>query len=182
MKVELSQSRSSHSLRNKVGRVVWGAVWLGLYRSSPRPLHFWRRSLLRVFGAKIGAGARPSASARVWAPWNLEMGEFSRLGADVDCYSVDKIRIGAHAIVSQYSYLCTASHDPSDPHFGLTTAPITIEDGAWVAADVFVGPGVTVGEGSVVGARSSIFKSLEPWVIAVGNPARVLKKRELRTS
>src|SRR5438045_3024355 len=79
---------SAHSLRNKLGRVVWGVVRALLYRPSPRPFHAWRRLLLRVFGAKIGRGARPYSTAVVWAPWNLEMGDNSCLGDYVDCYSV----------------------------------------------------------------------------------------------
>lgn len=58
---------------NKFMRAVWGLVWLGLYRPSPVPLHAWRRFLLRLFGAKIGAGAHPYPSSRIWAPWNLVM-------------------------------------------------------------------------------------------------------------
>src|SRR5690606_18499233 len=103
------------TLENKIGRAVWHIVWLCLYRPTPRPFHRWRCWLLRLFGAKIGVGVRAYQSARVWAPWNLEMGDYSCLGDWVDCYSVDKIRIGAHATVSQYSYLCTASHDYEAP-------------------------------------------------------------------
>jgi putative colanic acid biosynthesis acetyltransferase WcaF len=98
----------------------------------------------------------------------------------VDCYSVDKIRIGRHATVSQYSYLCTASHDIEDPHMPLVTAPISIEEGAWVAADVFIGPGVTIGDGAVVGARSAVFKDVDPWTVVAGNPARYIRNRELK--
>jgi putative colanic acid biosynthesis acetyltransferase WcaF len=121
--------------------------------------------------------AHPYPSAKIWAPWNLEMGDHSCLSEKVDCYSVDTIRLGPHAIVSQYSFLCTASHDYTDPTMPLITAPIIIEAGAWVAADVFVGPGVTIGEGAVVGARSSVFKDVDPWTVIAGNPARAIKKR-----
>lgn len=136
--------------------------------------------LLRLFGAKIGKGAHPHPSARIWAPWNLEMGDHSCLGFHTDCYCVAKIRIGNHATVSQYSYLCAASHDIEKPDMPLMMAPIMIGDGAWVAADVFVGPGVTVGEGAVVGARASILRDVEPWTVVAGNPARVLRKRVLQ--
>lgn len=111
------------------------------------------------------------------------MGEHSCLGDYVDCYSVDRITLGPHATVSQYSYLCSAGHDYTDPRMPLTTAPITIAQGAWVAADVFIGPGVTVGDGAVVGARSSVFKNVAPWTVVAGNPVRVIKQRtvEART-
>jgi putative colanic acid biosynthesis acetyltransferase WcaF len=98
----------------------------------------------------------------------------------VDCYSADKIRIGRHATVSQYSYLCTASHDIEDPRMQIVIAPISIGEGAWITADVFIGPGVTIGEGAVVGARSAVFKDVAPWTIVAGNPAKYIRNRELR--
>jgi putative colanic acid biosynthesis acetyltransferase WcaF len=168
---------SPHPLTNRLARAVWGAVWLILFRPSPRVFYGWRRFLLRVFGARIGHGARIHASARIWAPWNLEMGRYSCLSHRVDCYSVNTIRIGAYATVSQYGFLCAASHDPDSADMTLTTAPIAIGDHAWLAADVFVAPGVTVGEGAVIGARSSAFKHVPEWTIAVGNPSRVVRKR-----
>lgn len=108
------------------------------------------------------------------------MDEFSCLASDVDCYCVAPIRIGAHATVSQYSYLCGASHDYDSPCMPLTAAPITIEDQAWICADVFIGPGVVVGQGAVVGARASVFKNVEPWTVVGGNPAKFIKNRVLR--
>jgi len=173
---------SPHSLANRAVRALWGAVWLLLFRPSPKPLHGWRRMLLRLFGARIGHGAVVHASARIWAPWNLEMGPLACLSHRVDCYAVDRIRIGARAVVSQYSFLCAASHDIDQPDMPLIHAPITIGDHAWVAADVFVGPGVTIGEGAVVGARASVFKSVPPWTVVAGNPARLLRKRKCTTN
>lgn len=90
--------------------------------------------------------------------------------------------IGAHVGISQYSFLCTASHDIADPHLRLIHAPIRIDDAAWVAADAFVGPGVHIGAGAVVGARASVFKDVDPWTVVCGNPARLLKKREIRSA
>ncbi len=108
------------------------------------------------------------------------MGDYSCLGDHVDCYCVDKIRIGAHATVSQYSYLCAASHDYTDPAMPLMTAPISIGERAWVTADVFVAPGISIGEGAVVLARSSVFRDIEPWVVAAGSPATAIKPRVWR--
>jgi putative colanic acid biosynthesis acetyltransferase WcaF len=168
---------SSHPLSNRLARALWGGIWLLLFRPSPRIFPAWRRILLRRFGARIGRGVRVDASARIWAPWNLEMGSYSCLGPRVDCYSVDTIRIGAYATVSQYSFLCAVSHDPDSAEMTLTTAPIVIGDHAWIAADVFIAPGVMVGEGAVIGARSSVFKTVPEWIIAVGSPAREIRKR-----
>lgn len=108
------------------------------------------------------------------------MGNHSCLSHHVDCYCVAPVGIGSHATVSQYSYLCAASHDFEQASMPLVTAPIVIGEGAWVAADVFVGPGVTIGEGAVVGARSTVLKDVEPWTIVAGNPATFKRKRELR--
>lgn len=169
----------AQALRNKCGRLLWQTVWLSLYRPSPRPLHGWRRFLLRLFGADVRRGAHPYPSARIWAPWNLTMGEGSCLGDYVDCYSVDQITLEPHVTVSQYSFLCTASHDYRVENRPLITGPIRIGSRAWVAADVFVGPGVMIGEGAVVGACSSVFRNVDPWTVVGGNPARIIKKLSL---
>jgi putative colanic acid biosynthesis acetyltransferase WcaF len=162
-------------------RVLWWLTWASMFRLSPRPLFAWRRFLLRAFGARIARGANVHGSCKIWAPWNLEMGEFSCLAFSVDCYSVARVSIEPHATVSQYAYLCTASHDITDPHMKLVAAPISVGRGAWVAAGAFVGPGVTIGEGAVVGARAVVMRDVEDWAVVVGNPARVIKRRELRS-
>jgi putative colanic acid biosynthesis acetyltransferase WcaF len=172
------------TIRNKLVRLIWNIVWVLLYRPTPRLVHFWRIFLLRLFDAKIGRGVHAYPSAKVWAPWNLTMLEGSCISEAVDCYCVDKVTIGRNATVSQYSYLCTASHDfrgvdiRNSPNMPLITAPIFIGDYAWVAADVFIGPGVTVGEGAVVGARSTVTKNVEAWSVVAGNPARKIGERK----
>ncbi len=171
---------SSFPLWHRLMRFVWGLVWLTLFRPSPRPMHGWRRGLLKLFGAQIGYGSRVYPKARVWAPWNLVMGEYSCLSDDVDCYCVAKIHIGSRVTVSQYSYLCGATHDHKDPLMRLVAMPIVIHDWVWVCADVFVGPGVILGEGAVVGARSSVYKDVPSWKVCVGNPAAAVKDRQLR--
>jgi putative colanic acid biosynthesis acetyltransferase WcaF len=174
-KTEPSGYPSPHSRTNQLMRILWRTVWLVAYRPSPKIFHGWRRFLLRLFGAKIANDAYPHPSVKIWAPWNLEMGPLSCLGPDVDCYCVDRVVIGARATVSQYSFLCTASHDYHDPLMSLVTAPIVIGERAWVAADVFIGPGVTIGAGAVVGARSSVYRNVETQTVVVGNPARILR-------
>lgn len=167
-----------HSRFNRGMRILWRIVWFVAYRPSPRMLHGWRRFLLRLFGARIERDAYPYPSTKIWAPWNLEMGSQSCLGPDVDCYCVDKVVIKAWATVSQYSFLCTATRDYRELRMPLVTAPIVIGERAWVAADVFIGPGVTIGEGAVVGARASVYRNVEPWTVVGGNPARLIAKRE----
>lgn len=178
--VDVSETYSIHSRKNKIGRILWGLVYLLLFRPSPKPLHAWRRFLLRLFGAKMAPHTYVYSSCKIWAPWNLEMREYACISHYVDCYCVSRITIGAHATVSQYSFLCGATHDAFDPQMRLIAAPITIEDKAWICADVFVGPGVTIGEGTVVGARASVFKDLPAWKICVGSPAVPVKDRKIR--
>ena len=165
------------SLKNKMARVLWHSVWLVLYRPTPRPFHAWRCFLLRLFGAQLGNAVHPYPSARIWAPWNLEMGDHSCLSESVDCYCVDKIRIGSNTTISQYSFLCTASHDYTQEAMPLVSAPITIGERVWITADVFIGPGVTIGDGAVVTARSCVFSDLPPWMVSRGNPAVPLRPR-----
>ena len=118
-------------------------------------------------------------SVRIWAPWQLTVGEEGTVSHYVDCYCVAPVSIGAHATVSQYSFLCTATHDVEDPNMRLVTAPITVGDSAWVCADVFVAPGVKVGEGAVVGARAVVTGDVAAWTVVAGNPARVIGTRQL---
>lgn len=108
------------------------------------------------------------------------MGDDSCLSHHVDCYNVAKITLGKKATVSQYSFLCTATHDYTTKNFPLLVAPISIGANTWVTADVFIGPGVNIGEGAVINARSSVFSNIEPWVVAKGNPAEAYKARIIK--
>ena len=172
---------SPHSLGNKIGRTLWGIVWVLLFLPSPKLMFGWRRFLLRLFGAKVGRGAKIMPAARIWAPWNLAIGDHGTISFRADCYCVDKIHIGAHATVSQSAHLCTASHDIADPHMCLVTAPIVIGDGAWIGAGAFVGMGTTIGDGAIAAARAVVTRDVEPWTVVGGNPAEVIKKRVLHS-
>ena len=164
----------------KVKRGIWIVVWLLFFRPTPRGMfNGWRLFLLRLFGAKIGKGSKVAASCFVWAPWNLEMGELSVLGDSVDCYAMNKIRIGSKVAISQRTFLCTGSHDISSLRRPLITKPIIIGDHCWVAAEVMVMPGVEIGTGAVVGARSVVIKDLPEWMVCGGYPCVPLKKRSI---
>ncbi|SFD29858.1 MULTISPECIES: putative colanic acid biosynthesis acetyltransferase [Algibacter] len=179
-KVDLSEYKNNFSRKNQIARLLWSVVWLLFARPLPRRLgNGWKLFLLRLFGAKVHAKAVVYSSVRIYMPWNLEMHEYSCLAPEVDCYNVDKITIGAHATVSQKTYLCAASHDINKKDYPLITAPITVKDQAWIGAAVFIGMGVTIGEGAVVGATASVFKDVEPWTIVGGNPAKFIKKRNI---
>lgn len=167
----------SFSLNNRILRVVWGICWLLLARWTPPPLHRWRALVLRMFGARIGHGSRIYSSAHIWLPANLVMGERAVLGPRVRCYNQGRITIGDRVTISQDASLCASSHDISDPHFQLVLRSITIGADAWIAAEAFVGPGVQVGEGAVLGARGVAVRDLSPWTVYGGNPAKLLKPR-----
>lgn len=171
---------SPHGVGNRFARVAWGAVQGTLFRFSPRPLHAWRNLLLRAFGADLHPTARVYPRARVWGPWNLTMHAGATIADDVDCYCVDRITIGERTVVSQYSYLCGATHDFTLRDRPLTPMPITIGADVWIAADVFVAPGVEIGDETVVGARSGVFSNLPARAICMGTPARKTRERIYR--
>jgi putative colanic acid biosynthesis acetyltransferase WcaF len=152
-------------------------VYFSLFRFTPVPFHGFRRLILRCFGASISNSARIYPSCHIWAPWNLRMGARTTLGSHVICYNVDRVELLERSIVSQYSHLCTASHDYESVDFETVAEPIMIGPRAWVAADSFIGMGVHVGDSAIVGARAVVFRDVEPYTIVGGNPARVLKRR-----
>ena len=180
-KVDLSTYQNKLSRKNQLARFFWNLVWAVFVRPLPRSIgNSWKLFLLRLFGAKVHSTAVVYSSVRVYMPWNLEMKAFSCLSPEVDCYNVDKIIIGAHATVSQKTYLCAASHDISKPNHPLVTAPIIIQDQAWVGASAYIGMGVTIGQGAVVGATASVYKDVAPWTVVGGNPAKFIKKRGIK--
>jgi putative colanic acid biosynthesis acetyltransferase WcaF len=168
---------SSHSTANKLARALWGVVWLFLFRPSPEIVHGWRRGLLRLFGARIGANVKVMPSVQCWAPWNLSVGDHTSISHGADLYAVDKIVVGSHVTISQRAFICTASHNIDHLNMPLVTAPVKIFDGAWICAEAYVHPGVTVGVDAVVGVRACAFKNVEPLQVVGGNPARVIRMR-----
>lgn len=168
---------STWTTREKIGRTLWYWVQATLFRLSPRPMYRWRGWLLRLFGADIHSTARIRPTVRIEVPWHLSIGASSSVGDFAILYCLGTIRIGRNVTVSQYAHLCAGTHDFTRRDMPLLRPPIAIEDEAWIAADVFVGPEVTIGAGCVVGARSSVFADLPAWSICVGNPARRVRER-----
>ena len=171
------QVRVVFSRREQIGRVLW---WIGgflLFKCSLRPMYAWRRWVLRWFGAKVGARASIQRSARIDLPWNLEIGPDSTIGENVWVHTLDKVRIGDHVTISQRVFLCTGTHDYTRPEFDLLRKPISIQRGVWIAADAFIGPGVTIGEDAVIGVRSVVLKNMPPGMVCVGHPCVPLKPR-----
>lgn len=156
---------------------LWWAVQSTLFRLSPQVMYRWRAFLLRLFGAKIGKNVVIRPSVKITYPWKLTLGDYAWVGDDAVLYTLGTITIGANAVISQKSYLCTGSHDYASTHFDINATPIVIGEKCWLATDVFVAPGVTIGAGTVVGARSSVFKSLPANAVCRGNPAVVTRER-----
>ena len=176
---DLSRFRMPDGFRGRPGWYVqaWWLVQTCFFHTSPQFLYGWRRWLLRLFGARVGKGVVIRPTASVQFPWKVTIGDYAWVGDEVNLYSLGGIHIGDNAVISQRSYICTGSHRADDPTFPITQQPIVIEAECWVATDVFVGPGVTIGRGTVVGARSSVFTSLPPGKVCLGSPARVVGDR-----
>lgn len=163
---------------NQFKRFLWIVISSTIFRILiGSPFRHVRTFLLRLFGAKIPYCSSVYQSCKIYAPWNLYIGKYTCVGPNSELYNKDIITIGDNCVISQGAFLCTASHDITDKINPLITKPIILEDGVWVAADAFVGMGVTVGEGAVVGARAAVFKDVEPWTVVGGNPAKFIKKR-----
>lgn len=168
------------SVREKFGRAAWVVVESTLFRFSPKRADRFRAWLLRLFGAQIEG--RPEVlrrTVRIEVPWNIDLGDRVQIGDHARLYSLGPIRIGAHSVVSQYAHLCAGTHDYSDTDFPLRRVPICVGRWCWIAADVYVAPGVCIGDGVVVGARSNVVKDLPGWTVCVGSPAKPVRRRPL---
>jgi putative colanic acid biosynthesis acetyltransferase WcaF len=178
--IDLSQYDNPDFVRGRSRAVE--ALWLLMQALAVRswiPGTAHRRLLLKLFGASLGVGLDIKPGVRVKFPWRLAIGDHSWIGEDVWIDNLAMVRIGAHCCISQGAYLCTGSHNWSDPGFSLIVRPIDIQDGAWIAARAMVAPGVTVGEGAVLGMGSVATRDLEPWTVYSGVPAVAVRRRVL---
>ena len=171
------QIRNPYSLRQQIRRVCWwfGCFWL--FKFSLRPMYTWRRWVLRLYGAQLGDHVCIQRTARIEFPWNLRMGRYASIGEEAWVYNLGRITIGEFTTVSQRVFLCAGTHDYTKSEMPLLTPPITIGKGVWIAADVFVGPGVHIGDYAVVGARSVVIKDLPPEMVCAGHPCKMIKPR-----
>jgi putative colanic acid biosynthesis acetyltransferase WcaF len=160
--------------------MAWAAVQATLFRWSPRPFHGFRARLLRLFGADIPQPGKvvvfPSAS--VVFPWKLSLAPRSMIGPRVAIYNLAKVSLMRGANISQGCHICAGTHDYNRWSMPLVAKPIVVGENAWLGADVFVGPGVAIGELCVVGARSVVVKDLPARTVCAGSPCRPLKDRK----
>lgn len=180
--VDLSRFANTEFERgaSKATELAWLLTRKWFFENSVLPINKPRRSLLCRFGAKVGAGTVIKPKVRIHFPWRLELGDYVWLGEEVYILNLARVTIGSNVCVSQRAFLCTGSHDWSDPAFHLITKPITIEDGAWVSAGVFVGPGVTIGRNAVATAGSVVLQDLPPNMVCSGNPCVPVKPRVIQ--
>lgn len=176
---QMQPESSPWSFKGKLARAIWMTLGSKLFRLSFHNWYAYRRLILRLFGATVGQNVVIRPSAHIEIPWTLHIEDNASIGDHAIIYSLGKIHIGKRAIISQYAHLCAGTHDYTDHTFKLIRTPITIGDDCWVGTDAFIGPGVAVGTLTVVGARSSVYKNVPPGKVAVGNPAKIIKNREL---
>jgi putative colanic acid biosynthesis acetyltransferase WcaF len=167
----------SFSLRNRVARLIWLIADVLFFKLSPRPLHRWRSFVLKSFGAKVGRGVHIYPGVKIWAPWNLVLKDGCGVANGAILYSQGIITIGKRAVISQGAHICAGTHDYTRFGFPLIAKPINIGDEVWVAAEAFVHPGITIGEGSVIGARAVVTKDMPRWMVCAGHPCKPVIER-----
>ncbi|WP_035477465.1 putative colanic acid biosynthesis acetyltransferase [Aliagarivorans taiwanensis] len=173
-----TQHDSVFTLKDRLYRFLWLSVKFCFFKFSPVPLFRYRCWVLNVMGASVHKLARIYPSADIWLPANLEVEANATIGPGVRVYNQGFITIRERAIVSQNVSLCASTHNYNDSLHPLVLSPVVIGKEAWICAEAFVGPGVNIGEGAVVGARSAVFKNLDAWLVYGGNPAKPIKSRD----
>lgn len=178
---ELKTFKLPSNFRGKSALYVqlWWFTYAVFFKPSPQVFYGWRRFILRSFGAKIGKKVIIRPSAQITYPWKVSIGDYSWIGDNVVLYSLGSITIGCNSVISQRSYLCTGSHNYTKSDFPIYAKEIIIKDNCWLATDVFVSPGITINEGTIVGARSTVLNNLDSYSVYVGLPAKFIKKREI---
>jgi len=175
--VEANRKAIKYSKKEMLWRVCWGTIGKPLMRFSLRPMFSWRRVLLRCFGAKVGKKVNVYPTTIIYYPWKLIVGDWSAIAEDVLIYNLGKVEIGEKVTISHRAHLCAGTHDYKKIDFPLIRATITVKDQVWICSQAFIGPGVTIGEGAIIGAASVVMNDVEPWTIVAGNPAKKIRDR-----
>lgn len=184
MPVDLSSYSSAHFDRGagKFREALWLLVSLFLFRLCPFSLSPFKRMVLRAFGASIGRGVVIKPDVKITFPWKLKVGDFVWLGEECWLLNLDQITIGNNVCISQAAFVCTGNHNYRLPAFDLIVKPVVIEDGAWLGARCWVGPGSKIGSHAVLAAGSVWSGEMESWGIYQGNPAVFIKRRAMENS
>lgn len=180
-KLDYSRRVSKFSMKQKLARLLWNICWIIFVRPFSLPqFRKWRLFVYRLFGAKIAPTAEIASSARVWAPWLLTLEDHTAIDFRVNVYNVDMVTLKRGAMVSQEAFICPGSHNIRTKNFPMESDPVVLGEDSWVAVRAFIGRGVHVGEGAVVGAMAVVYKDVEPWTVVGGNPAKIIGKREIK--
>lgn len=163
--------------KSKITVQIWWIVEKTLFSMSPQFFYGWRRFLLRLFGAKIGKGVLIRPSARFTYPWKVTIGANTWIGEQTILYSLGEIVIGKDVAVAHGVYFNTGLHDYTKKEFPIMFDKIIVEDECWITNDVYIAPGVKIGKGCVIGARSSVYKSTSKGWVCYGNPSKPVKLR-----
>ncbi len=180
LRIDLYHVPSSTPTKVKLLRALWSLFQVPFWPHTPAALSPLRIALLRLFGAEIGPACLIGPGVKIWLPWNLILGERSTIGADTEIQNFLPVTIGRHVVISQRNYICTSTHDHTDPYFATISTPITIGSQSWVASECVLGPNAQVGEGAVISVRSVVTRPMPPWMICAGSPCRPITPRELR--
>lgn len=175
--IELKKSNHKKKYSEITIRIFWNIIYRGTAIYLPRFASPWRVLLLKMFGAKIDRKCLICKGVWIDIPYNLTIGEYSAIGENVWLYNFENINIGDNSVISQNSVICTATHDFSSSSMTLTSSPIVIKSQVWIASDTFILPGVTIGEGAVIGARSVVTKDMPAWMVCAGHPCKPIKTR-----
>jgi acetyltransferase-like isoleucine patch superfamily enzyme len=181
LRIDLYKLHSQKPRGKRLRFFLWRCIQLPFFDHAPQILGSLRVFLLRLFGAKIGPSCRVSNGVKILMPWNLTLGERSIIGRNTEIHNLASVEIGDHVVISEHSYLCTSTHDYTHPYFPVQSLPILIDSQVWVAAGCFIGPGITISEGAVIGACSVVTKAMPAWMVCAGNPCKPIKMRVIRT-
>jgi len=167
---------SPWSFRARVAMLLWEVCWTFLCGWTPKPFNAWRLFWLRLFGAKIDGTPFVHQRARIQIPWNLTLCDRSCLGDRANLYTLGEIEIGPRAIIAQEAYLCTGTHDLTVTHVPLQVARITVGADVFVGARAFVLPGISLGDGAIIGACAVVTRNVPARTLVAGNPARMIRE------
>ena len=179
-RIDLTKSITPLDRHTKIRRGIWQYLVKPCYRLIPGKRSCLRIAILRAMGAQIGKNCLIQQRVDILIPWNLTLSDCVVLAHDVRILNFTTVQIDSMTVISQYAHLCTGTHDTTHPHFPLVFNPIKISAESWVASGAFIGPGVTLGRGCVIGANSAVTKDMPEWAICAGNPCQRLKDRKIR--